>query len=145
MVMMMIMMMIIMMMLCVALYTRTKDVAHAFTFTHGRVVIIEHTDNVGLVGQWLMGWTPSEDDHELCIFFEDDTELSPHWYTWLKRAVQHYYLNTQQYDARMYGISLERQHLILGETNFMRFGARTPSDVLMKQHTLYRYQLVGTW
>jgi hypothetical protein len=41
--------------------------------------------NHGLRIAWFDAWYPKPDD-EFCIIIEDDIEMSPFWYTWLKKA-----------------------------------------------------------
>ena len=45
--------------------------------------------NHGLRAAWFEAWYPKPDD-EYCIIVEDDLELSPFWYTWLKKAWRAY-------------------------------------------------------
>ena len=45
--------------------------------------------NHGLRAAWFESWYPKPDD-EYCIIIEDDLEVSPFWYTWLKKAWLNY-------------------------------------------------------
>ena len=38
---------------------------------------------------WFDAWYPKPDD-EFCIIIEDDIEMSPFWFTWLKKAWANY-------------------------------------------------------
>ena len=126
----------------------TKAVAAAFEWAHGNKTVIEQEFNIGLVGQWTTGWQPAlDDDNELIFFIEDDVQVSPAYYLWLKAAIAAYYVNASNFDPRMYGISLQRQNRILGETHEQQYGSKIPADVLNVGGStpLYRYQLIGTW
>ena len=124
----------------------TKAVAAGFVWPHGNKTVIEQEFNIGLVGQWTTGWQPAvDDDSELIFFIEDDVQVSPAYYRWLKAAIDVYYVNASNFDPRMYGISLQRQNRILGETHEQQYGSKIPADVLGSSTPLYRYQLIGTW
>ena len=124
----------------------TKAVAAAFEWPHGNKSVIEQEFNIGLVGQWTTGWQPAvDDDSELIFFIEDDVQVSPAYYRWLRAAIDAYYVNGSAFDPRMFGISLQRQNRILGETHEQQYGSKIPADVLGSSTPLYRYQLLGTW
>ncbi len=76
----------------------------------------------GLVGQWTSGWSPSPSSRELLLVLEDDTSVTPHYYRWLKRAIERYYLDATQWDARLFGISLQNQ--VRGNRNWKRVCTR---------------------
>ena len=57
--------------------------------------------NHGLRAAWFESWYPKPDD-EYCIIIEDDLEVSPFWYTWLKKAWLNYGNRTD-----MAGIALQ--------------------------------------
>ncbi|KAJ3292563.1 hypothetical protein HK104_005196 [Borealophlyctis nickersoniae] len=90
--------------------------------------------NVGLAGQWFELWYPSSWD-EVAFVVEDDIELSPLWYRWLRPAVAHYYENPDNFDPNLYGISLQSQATCLGNCKVEVKNGNKP----------FRYQLVGTW
>ena len=124
----------------------TLAIARQFEWPHGEKEVIEQQYNIGLVGQWTKGWSPAVDnDQELVFFIEDDVAVSPTYYQWLKAAIAAYYQNSTNFDPRMFGISLQRQNRILGETHEQQYGSKIPADVLGSSTSLYRYQLIGTW
>ena len=123
---------------------KTIDTAKLFQWQHGSGSVIHQETHKGLVGQWTTGWHP-ESNTEILLVLEDDTAVSPHYYTWLKKMVQTYYLDPAQYDPRMYGFALQLQHTILGETLKERYGSRRVGDLVGNDTVLFRYQLVGTW
>ena len=44
------------------------------------------TQNQGLRNQWFQACYPATDDGSYCLILEDDLELSPFWFTWLRKA-----------------------------------------------------------
>ena len=42
--------------------------------------------NQGLRNQWFQACYPATDDGSYCLIVEDDLELSPYWFTWLRKA-----------------------------------------------------------
>jgi hypothetical protein len=141
---------------------------YAAKWRFGDYFPVYHQRHLGLVGQWIDGWQPASDT-EVALVLEDDMQLSPLFYRWLKSAVCSYYLDKAQYDPHLFGISLQNQHTIVGQSTraavlaileerahaaannrsaepvqdlyrYVPLSARVPSGV-----HLYRYQLLGTW
>ncbi|KAA8549999.1 hypothetical protein F0562_001683 [Nyssa sinensis] len=94
------------------------------------------TGNVGLQAQWLEAWWPSSDD-EFSFVVEDDLEVSPLYYKFLRGLIVHYYYNASNFSPSIYGASLQRPRFVPGKHgNKMQLDSRTH---------LFLYQLVGTW
>ena len=113
---------------------RVIDVANNFSFTHGTKTVHISPFKKGLKNAWLNAWIP-ETKHERAIILEDDIELSPAWYTWLKDAWAKY----KDHDSVM-GISLCR------ETRIMKVppGANYKREIVNNNNP-YLYKFVGTW
>ena len=63
--------------------------AKNFPMPEGRGGKISHrieTKNRGLRNQWFRACYPATDDGSYCLIVEDDLELSPFWFTWLRKA-----------------------------------------------------------
>lgn len=75
------------------------------------------TGNVGLQAQWLEAWWPSS-DNEFAFVVEDDLELSPLYYKFLRSLILNYYYNTSNYAPSIYGASLQRPRFVPGTTFF---------------------------
>lgn len=75
-------------------------------WTIGNVTYSIANTNLGLRQAWLSAWRPSSPE-ERAIIFEDDIEVSPLWYKWLKGAFEKY---GERGDIA--GISLQRQTLV---------------------------------
>eukprot|EP00002_Diphylleia_rotans_P023890 TRINITY_DN4706_c0_g1_i1.p1 TRINITY_DN4706_c0_g1~~TRINITY_DN4706_c0_g1_i1.p1 ORF type:complete len:302 (+),score=58.06 TRINITY_DN4706_c0_g1_i1:119-1024(+) len=111
-------------------------VAQDFQWSHGSKTIHERVINAGVYGQWLEAWSPLSNT-EYAFFLEDDLELSPLYYVWLKQAVEKYH-NREIY-PELYGISLQRQHVI-AQTRHPK-----GSFPVQNGNRLFAYHLLGTW
>lgn len=78
----------------------------ATNWTAGEVFYTVAESNMGLRKAWLTAWTPSS-PIEQAIILEDDVEVSPLWYQWLKGAY-----NAYKDRQDIAGISLQRQSLV---------------------------------
>ncbi|CAF1937112.1 unnamed protein product [Rotaria magnacalcarata] len=112
-----------------------------FKWSHGPLSIIVHKKHVGLPGQW----TVSTDHQDVQLFLEDDVVVSPHFYIFLKQAIDFYYINESNYDSRMFGLSMQHQHTVLGQRT--GFSIRSIDKELNETGapTFFKYQLLGTW
>lgn len=68
------------------------QVARGFEWRHGAKTVYTRRRHGGLYAQWLDTWnvTDGSADDELGVFLEDDLELSPWFYVWLKNARKAY-------------------------------------------------------
>ena len=73
----------------------------------GKIIPRIFEENHGLRQAWFGAWYPKPDD-EYCIIIEDDLEVSPFWYTWLKKAWLNYGNRTD-----MAGIALQVIYYLL--------------------------------
>jgi len=116
-------------------YQECVNQARNFTMPDGRkgkVIPRIFEKNHGLRQAWYGAWYPKPDD-EYCIIIEDDLEVSPFWYTWLKKAWLNYGNRTD-----IAGIALQRQ--------FLMFKKPERSDMeIINNHEPFLYKLVGTW
>lgn len=119
------------------------NVAKTFRFSHGQCRLENLHRHIGLVGQWINAWEPS-DDNEILVVFEDDLTVSQHWFTWLNLAVSNYYADSTNFDSRLFGISLQSQKTIVGEDMYRKRG-QSPASLLSPEIKYYKYQLLGTW
>ena len=55
----------------------------------GTVKVKKHDKNKGLRAAWFEAWYPKPDD-KYCVIIEDDLEVSPFWFTWLRKAWKAY-------------------------------------------------------
>ncbi len=89
--------------------------------------------NHGLRAAWFEAWYPKPDD-QYAIIIEDDLEMSPFWFTWLRKAWYHY-----KDREDMAGIALQRQFMMFRKPE-VEGGVEVLND-----HEPFLYRLVGTW
>lgn len=82
------------------------DNNNAIAWSAGNVSLSIAEQNMGLRRAWLSAWRPSSAE-DRAIIFEDDIEVSPLWYKWIKGAYANY---GSRHDVA--GISLQRQTLV---------------------------------
>ncbi|KAL8527368.1 hypothetical protein ACS0TY_005287 [Phlomoides rotata] len=112
------------------------DFVDGFDWKFGDKLVHYRTSNAGLQAQWLEAWWPTS-DHEFAFVVEDDLEVSPLYYRFLKGLIMNYYYNSTNFSPSIYGASLQRPRFVPGKHgNKMQLddGAR-----------IFLYQLVGTW
>ena len=72
----------------------TRDFLDDFEWPHGPMKIHRREVNMGLKRSIMEGWYPTKaslgDTPEFCAFFEDDIEVSRHWFTWTDAALRKY-------------------------------------------------------
>ncbi|KAI3938781.1 hypothetical protein MKW98_011933 [Papaver atlanticum] len=115
---------------------RILDFVDKFVWKFGEKFVHFRTGNVGLQAQWLESWWPSSDD-EFAFVVEDDLEVSPLYYKFLKGLIVNYYFNSSNYSPSIYGASLQRPRFVPG-----KHGNKIQLDTGTR---LFLYQLVGTW
>ena len=110
----------------------TYHMATNFMFRHGRYQVHRHSCHMGIFGQWLYSWKSSENSSEMIVILEDDLEVSPYFYKWLK-------LVHRKYDnvANISGYSLQG-------VSMKHSGASGLVDV-PKYNIVYLYPVIGTW
>ncbi|XP_022153018.1 uncharacterized protein LOC111020622 [Momordica charantia] len=107
-----------------------------FYWSFGEKIVHYRTGNAGLQAQWLEAWWPSS-DNEFAFVVEDDLEVSPLYYKFLRTLILNYYYNTSNYAPSIYGASLQRPRFVPGKHgNKIRLDDST---------RIFLYQLVGTW
>ena len=89
-----------------AAWQRTVQRAQSTTWAHGPLQVVQRDSNHGLARQWLAAWTPTSDT-DAAVILEDDLEVSPLFYRWLKEARRRY-LGMPE----LAGLTLQKQGLI---------------------------------
>ena len=110
---------------------------------------------LGLVGQWTSIPTSSE-GREVLIVLEDDLTVTPPFFTFVLHHTLRYHILPPT-DPRLFSLSLQSAHTIVGESAHQRYGDRTPEQTLLNRtqgrpllhpsspSQRYLYQLIGTW
>ncbi|XP_072985888.1 uncharacterized protein [Typha latifolia] len=96
---------------------RILELVDGFRWTHGEKLVHYRTANAGLQAQWLEAWWPSSDD-EFAFVVEDDLELSPLYYKFLKGLVLKYYYDRSNYSPSIFGASLQRPRWLAHGVSF---------------------------
>ncbi|PSR86755.1 Ubiquitin carboxyl-terminal hydrolase [Actinidia chinensis var. chinensis] len=115
---------------------RILDFVDGFSWKFGKKMVHYRTGNVGLQAQWLEAWWPSSDD-EFAFVVEDDLEVSPLYYKFLRGLIENYYYNASNFSPWIYGASLQRPRFVPG-----KHGNKLQLD---SDAHIFLYQLVGTW
>ncbi|KAK0603109.1 hypothetical protein LWI29_001516 [Acer saccharum] len=106
-----------------------------FEWKFGEKVVHYRTANVGLQAQWLEAWWPTS-DNEFAFVVEDDLEVSPLFYKFLRSFIVNYYYNPSNFTHSIYGASLRRPRFVPG-----KHGNKIHLD--SGKH-VFLYQIVGT-
>ncbi|KAK8935399.1 hypothetical protein KSP39_PZI013216 [Platanthera zijinensis] len=115
---------------------RILDLVDGLEWLHGEKFILYRTVNAGLQAQWLEVWWPASDD-DFAFVVEDDLEVSPLFYKYLKALILKYYYDMSNYSPLIYGVSLQRPRFVAG-----KHGNKLQVD---REERLFLYQIVGTW
>jgi hypothetical protein len=114
----------------------TFDVADEFTRTwqHGVAYVHVQPKHAYIIGQWVNTWHPRENSRELALILEDDIDISPFLWQWLKATHSHF---KSWPDVAGYTTQMEN-------VNFVQTGSYRPAAG-PKTDTVFLYQLIGTW
>ncbi|CAO2203247.1 unnamed protein product [Urochloa humidicola] len=93
------------------------DFVDAFPWPHGEKRVHYRAANAGLQAQWIEAWWPGSND-EFAFVVEDDLQVSPLYYRFLKRVVMKYYYDRENYSPYVFGASLQRPRFVAGENLF---------------------------
>lgn len=115
---------------------RILEFVDRFEWKFGDKVVHYRTSNAGLQAQWLEAWWPSSED-EFAFVVEDDLQVSPLYYEFLKSVIRNYYYNSSNFSPSIYGASLQRPRFVPG-----KHGNKIQLDSGTR---LFLYQIVGTW
>jgi hypothetical protein len=108
-----------------------------FDWKFGNKVVHYRTNNVGLQAQWLEAWWPSS-DHEFSFIVEDDLEVSPLFYKFVRGLIVNYYYNVSNFSPFIYGASLQRPRFVPGTPLISGF-LFVRLDVFMFNVKVYRF------
>lgn len=111
--------------------------SHAWEWRHGVKTVHERPTHGGLFAQWLTTWNVTESTREAALILEDDLEVSPHFWLWLKGA-------RAAYGGRPDVGGYTTQRATLRPRTNKAAGAVGPL-VVPDAHPVYLYKLVGSW
>ncbi|PFH46875.1 hypothetical protein AMATHDRAFT_153555 [Amanita thiersii Skay4041] len=106
--------------------SETLSIIDNFTWIHGVVAVHHRIIHGGLLPAVIESWYPHT-NHDFVVLLEDDVELSPLFYGWIKMCVLRYrYGHSRNMSSQLFGISLYQQkHLELPINGRQRFNARS--------------------
>eukprot|EP00898_Chlorokybus_atmophyticus_P002030 jgi/Chlat1/2828/Chrsp187S08767 len=84
-------------------HDEVKKLAAEFEWPHGVKTIVFRQRNVGLKLSWLESFYPP-DEYSVPVIFEDDLEVSPYFYRFMRLATYRYYL--LEFDPHNVGLCL---------------------------------------
>ena len=116
--------------------------SRSFVWKHGRYTVIKDAEFKGLHTARIR--LEPIGAKEILLVLESDVVLSKRYYIWLKKMIQTYYLNPDNYNPNLFGISMQLPSAILGETTKHRYSSRQVKDILDNSTHLYRYQFVSS-
>uniref|UniRef100_K7MEL2 Uncharacterized protein n=2 Tax=Glycine subgen. Soja TaxID=1462606 RepID=K7MEL2_SOYBN len=64
--------------------------------------------------KWLEAWWPNS-DHEFAFVVEDDLEVSPLYYEFVKALIMNFYYNASNHSPSIFGVSLQRARFVPGK------------------------------
>ena len=65
------------------IHEQTYAVGDKFVFEKGSQTVINQTHHVGLYGQWMGLWHPTEEIKEIVVIYQYDLTVSPFFYRYL--------------------------------------------------------------
>ncbi|KAF8552243.1 hypothetical protein OG21DRAFT_1374599, partial [Imleria badia] len=126
----------------------TMHIVHDFEWPHGDIFLHHRVIHGGLLPAVVESWYPHCDD-SYGLLLEDDIELSPLSYAWVKMALLRYkYGESSPSSSKLFGISLYQQKIIeLRPTGRQPFSARTlfRAASLTDPTTPYLSQIPCSW
>lgn len=126
----------------------TQRLVDDLSWPHGTVSVRHRVVLGGLMPAIVESWYPSHND-SYGVILEDDVEVSPLFYSWLKFAVLHYRYDpaNRARSARLFGVSLYQQRQIeLRPEGRQRFDAHSLFDSLgIPPTTPYLSQIPCSW
>lgn len=121
---------------------RILEFVDRFEWMFGDKVVHYRTANVGLQAQWLEAWWPSS-DHEFAFVVEDDLEVSPLYYKFLRSLIVNYYYNASNFRPYIYGASLQRPRFVPGTILYFVFFISNPIKLMASAGRVYDLRSVN--
>lgn len=102
----------------------------------GTKTVHKRATNAGLYEQWIYTWNITEETTEFAVILEDDLEVSPAFYQWLRVARAAY-----AQDTDVGAFTLQRSTLRPRQIKGVASGSLSISN----EHPVFKYKLLGTW
>ena len=112
------------------------QVATTLEWKYGTKIVHKRKTNAGLYQQWIYTWNITEETTEFAVILEDDLEVSPAFYQWLRLARAAY-----AQDSDVGAFTLQRSTLRPRQIKGIASG---PLNISAEHH-VFKYKLLGTW
>nr|POE80229.1 hypothetical protein CFP56_30261 [Quercus suber] len=109
---------------------RILEFVDEFEWRFGEKLVHYRTGNAGLQAQWLEAWWPSS-DNEFAFVVEDDLEVSPLYYRFIRSLIVNFYYNASNYSPYIFGASLQRPRFVPGDNRMVQEDGRENMDSLV--------------
>jgi len=126
----------------------TLKIADSFIWTSGHTNVHVQEKHAGIYGQWIDTWRPKIGSKEIAIILEDDVDLSPFAYRWLKNLHRYYGSRTDVagyslYEAEILHMNYEKlpNELILGHKRLGTY-AYAPHPARWRQFQDWFHQVI---
>lgn len=116
--------------------TLMMSTASEANWTYGVRTLHKRLENAGLYEQWIYTWNVTEETTEACVILEDDLEVSPSFYLWLKQARQLYAADSSVAAFTLQRAELRPRQVPGVASGKLRIDASVP---------VFKYRLLGTW
>ncbi|ELT94152.1 hypothetical protein CAPTEDRAFT_214128 [Capitella teleta] len=118
----------------------TVKVAKSFTWSKGPSRVHLQDKHVGIYGQWVDSWRPPLDSNELAIIIEDDIEVSPFAYRWLRKTHARY-----GHKDFISGYCLQDSNIkiTIGKNYFKELNK--VKKKILRDHPAYFFRVAGSW
>ena len=121
-------------------HEETLQVAETFEWSRGQKRVHLQHQHVGIYGQWIDSWRPTANLNELAIYVEDDVELSPFAYRWLREMHK-----SQGHKEKISGYSLQDSNVIVVKGKRVYEEVNKVSRERLQNYPAYFYRVAGTW
>ncbi|KAK2140690.1 hypothetical protein LSH36_1267g00035 [Paralvinella palmiformis] len=100
----------------------------------GQVCVHVQQQNAYIIGQWVDTWRPRENSHEIALILEDDIDISPLAYKWLKLMNSKFWdvSDVAGYTLQMEGVRFVKER-------------KGPAANIPETDNVFLYRLMGTW
>ena len=121
------------------------EVVNAFQWKHGPVRRIFEEQNAGIFKMWVRPFPTDTTDPMTKPYFmvlEDDVEVSPYFYYWVKKVLQTY---SKHEDGNLFGFTIQRSQGILGIKKHRKWTEDYNDKNVSISSPFFRYQMLSTW
>lgn len=127
----------------VAVDSRTLYVIDSFNWPHGQKIVRRRIIRGGLIRAVSESWYPAS-DNDFGLLLEDDIEVSPYYYMWLKYATLQYYYNPNVHLPELNAIALYTPRVVEVVKERPHWNA-TDFFSAVHPNTPYLHQLPCSW